>query len=146
MMKSELTCSYRHRICINHRNRYEKYYEAFEDTFAVHGLAVSFHFLPGNNDVGYGFPAVHPILSFAHTAPSLNMQSKKSRIARRRYHKHFGPFNQAVSIANHTLVLIDAPGLVEEDNTRASHKIQLENYTPVKNGPMEFVKSIEPGE
>lgn len=78
-------------------------------------------------------------------AYSLNMQPEKSKIARRRYRKHFGPFNQAVSIANHTLVLIDAPGLVEEDNTRASHGSQLEHYEPMKNGSMEFIKSIDPG-
>lgn len=70
------------------------------------------------------------------------MQPKKSRLARLRYQKYFGAYNQVISVQNHTLVLIDAPGLVEEDNKRASHG---QNYEPVKDGPMDFVNSIEPG-
>jgi hypothetical protein len=70
------------------------------------------------------------------------MESTKSRVARRRYLKHFGPFNQVISVQNHTLVLLDAPGLVEEDNMRTQN---IEQYEPVKDGPMDFVKSMEPG-
>jgi hypothetical protein len=80
--------------------------------------------------------------SHVYSVGSLNMESTKSRIARRRYLKYFGPFNQAVFVQDHTLVLLDASGLVEEDNMRVQ---DLSQYEPVKDGPMDFVKSIEPG-
>lgn len=103
---------------------YQAYYQSFNDTFPLPNPNVTVHYLPGNNDIG------------------LYMGSTNSHLARDRYSKFFGPFNQVVSVQDHTLVLLDAPGFVEEDNVRdkdASH------YEPVEDGPMDFVNSIEPG-
>ncbi len=36
-----------------------------------------------------------------------------------RYISHFGPLNQRITLANHTVWLINAPGLVDEDRERA---------------------------
>jgi ethanolamine phosphate phosphodiesterase len=70
------------------------------------------------------------------------MEPTKSQIARYRYIEHFSPLNYAVSVQNHTLVFLDAPGFVEEDNKRSGH---IQDYEPVKGGPMDFIKSINPG-
>ena len=59
--------------------------------------------------------------------------------------KHFGPLNQAVSLGGHTLVLIDAPGLVEEDYQRHARSQRYDQWTPLSGGPVEFVKSIAAG-
>jgi ethanolamine phosphate phosphodiesterase len=59
--------------------------------------------------------------------------------------KHFGPVNQEVSIGGHTLVLLDAPGLVEEDYQRHGQGHGYDQWKPVSGGPVEFVKSIAAG-
>ena len=59
--------------------------------------------------------------------------------------KHFGPVNQAVSIGGHNLVLIDAPGLVEEDYQRHALSQGYGEWKPLSGGPVQFVKSIAAG-
>jgi hypothetical protein len=59
---------------------------------------------------------------------------------------HFGPLNRHVSIANHTIMLLDAPGLVEEDAERRSHGQSFSHWKPVRGGPVEFVNTIAQGE
>lgn len=65
--------------------------------------------------------------------------------ARDRYISHFGALNGRISIANHTLVLLDAPSLVEEDNDRSNHDQSYEEWTPVPGGPVEFIKAMSQG-
>jgi ethanolamine phosphate phosphodiesterase len=65
--------------------------------------------------------------------------------ARPRYEKHFGPFNQMVELHNHTLVLIDAPGLAEEDYIRNADGVSYSQWSPLPGGPIEFVRSVASG-
>jgi hypothetical protein len=56
--------------------------------------------------------------------------------------KHFGPVNQVVSVGGHKFVLLDAPGLVEEDYQRHALSIGYDRWKPIDGGPVEFVKSV----
>ena len=49
-------------------------------------------------------------------------------------------------MAKHTLLLIDAPGLVEEDYLRASSGQRFEDWTPRSGGPIDFVRKFANGE
>ncbi|KZP34158.1 hypothetical protein FIBSPDRAFT_942318 [Athelia psychrophila] len=79
--------------------QYEEQYNAFREVFPLDG-AVPMYYLPGNNDVGLG------------RSPTI------STLTRARYTRHFGPPNQVLRLGGHDLVLLDAPGLVEEDYQR----------------------------
>ncbi|KAF9231291.1 hypothetical protein BU15DRAFT_37428, partial [Melanogaster broomeanus] len=89
---------------------YDKYYRAFEATLP-HDTSVPFYFMPGNNDMGLG------------VSPSF------SKDARRFFEEHFGPLNQVVSISGHKFVLLNAPGLVEEDYRRHAHGKTYDQWT-----------------
>ncbi|KII92971.1 hypothetical protein PLICRDRAFT_696224 [Plicaturopsis crispa FD-325 SS-3] len=106
---------------------YEQYITRFKTLFPQRS-SVSVYYLPGNNDVGLG------------TSPAF------TKSARRRYFNHFGAFNQEVSVRNHSFLLLDAPGLVEEDYQRAAKSLPYQDWTPLRNGPIEFVQSLAPGE
>ncbi|KAI0743823.1 Metallo-dependent phosphatase [Daedaleopsis nitida] len=81
---------------------YEAYVRRFKSIFpASSGLPV--YYLPGNHDIGLG--AASPKYQFSDHAVE-------------RYTSHFGVLNQRIAIANHTVWLIDAPGLVDEDRER----------------------------
>ena len=56
--------------------------------------------------------------------------------------KHFGPLDQTVVIQNHTLVLLDASRIIEEDYGRLQGG---PNYESPKEGTMAFVKSLPQG-
>ncbi|KAI0675017.1 hypothetical protein C8Q78DRAFT_1183099 [Trametes maxima] len=86
--------------------------------------AVTSYYVPGNNDVG------------------LNIDPATARQVRRRFTTHFGPLNQQVSVHNHTLVILDAAGLVEEDYARAAYNVDYERWTSVPNGSVEFVRFL----
>ena len=104
--------------------RYAVYYETFTKMFPIPSNETTVHYLPGNNDVG------------------LNMDPIESQHARRRFAKHFGPLDQTVTIRNHTLVLLDASGIIEEDYRRLRGG---PGYEPSKGGTMSFVRSLPPG-
>ena len=54
---------------------------------------------------------------------------------------HFGPLNHGFEIANHTFVLIDAPGLVEEDQLRNNRGMSFGRWAAaVPGGTIEFVE------
>ncbi|KAH9942324.1 uncharacterized protein BXZ73DRAFT_97737 [Epithele typhae] len=102
---------------------YEIHYRKFMDLFGRNRRVPSY-FVPGNNDVG------------------LNIDPTAARQARLRFTKHFGPLNQMISIRNHTLVMVDAPGLVEEDYIRAAKSTEYKDWTPKPHGPVEFIQSL----
>lgn len=66
-------------------------------------------------------------------------------MSRDRYVKNFGPLNQVVSIANHSLVMIDAPGLVDEDYRRYVKDESYESWVGSSNGTIKFVNEITGG-
>jgi ethanolamine phosphate phosphodiesterase len=75
---------------------------------------------------------------------SLNLKESDAIHAQRRYQTHFGPLNSQESVANHTLVFINAPGLVEEDYHRA-RQVGSKSYADFKapaGGTVDFLRSL----
>ena len=70
------------------------------------------------------------------------MSTSESTIAHERYVAHFGPLNQYVSMADHTLILIDAPSLAEEDHNRAQGGFSHAEWKP---GTSSFVEKLTDG-
>ncbi|KAH7920783.1 Metallo-dependent phosphatase [Leucogyrophana mollusca] len=112
---------------VTNKEEYDLYYDEFKATFPL-DASVPTYFIPGNNDVGLG------------ESPSF------SKNARQFYSDHFGPLNQAVSLAGHRLVLLDAPKLVEEDYRRHGLGMPYDLWTPITGGPIEFLNSIHAAE
>ena len=104
--------------------RYAVYYETFTKMFPIPSNEATVHYLPGNNDVG------------------LNTDPIESKHARRRFMNHFGPLDQTVTIQNHTLALLDASGIIEEDYRRL---LGGPGYESPEDGTMSFVRSLPPG-
>ena len=92
--------------------------------FPIPSKETTVHYLPGNNDVG------------------LNMDPVESQHARRRFTEHFGPLDQTVTIQNHTLVLLDASGIIEEDYRRLRAG---PGYDSPKGGATSLVRSLPQG-
>ncbi|KAI0356197.1 hypothetical protein OH77DRAFT_1495559 [Trametes cingulata] len=102
---------------------YERNLDKFRTIFHL-DPGVTSYYVPGNNDVG------------------LNIEPAVARQARQRFTTHFGPLNQKVVLRNHTLVMLDAAGLVEEDYLRAAKYIDYDRWSPLPHGPVEFVRSL----
>ncbi len=83
----------------------------------------------------------YPLIHFI----SLRTDLRTAQTARYHYDKHFGPVNSRISITNHTFVILDSPGLVEEDYIRDEHGSEYEHWTPLEGGAIEFVNSISQG-
>ncbi|THV02390.1 Metallo-dependent phosphatase [Dendrothele bispora CBS 962.96] len=105
---------------------YEQYYQRFKKVFKTK-KDIPVYFIPGNHDTGLG---------------NLDMFSPA---AHSRYVSHFGPLNDVVRIANHSIVLIDAPGLVEEDYKRYGHGRSYAKWQAVPGGTIDFVKRFAKG-
>ncbi|KAG5648554.1 hypothetical protein DXG03_003165 [Asterophora parasitica] len=105
-------------------DEYERYYSRFKSIFRL-PLNIPVHFIPGNHDIGLRA-----------------LSSSFSPDAHARYTEHFGQLNGRFAIANHTLVFIDAPSLVEEDNERLNHAKTYRDWVPRRGGTVEHVKSI----
>ncbi len=72
---------------------------------------------------------------------SIGLSDDWSDHARERWITNFGPLQQLVEIANHTVVLLDAPGIVEDEQQRKISGLSLDywsNHHP--NGPIGFAK------
>ncbi|KAF9230698.1 Metallo-dependent phosphatase-like protein, partial [Melanogaster broomeanus] len=100
---------------------YEAYYARYRSIFSMGDAPVPTYYIPGNHDVGLGY-------------------ATWSLEAGARYASHFGPRNYRRTIGNHTLVFIDAPGLVEEDMSRARRGHGYDGWSGDAHGPVEFVK------
>ncbi|CAL1707749.1 unnamed protein product [Somion occarium] len=108
---------------VHEDENYTNYIQRFKGVFKI-GKSAEAYFAPGNDDVG------------------LRTEWKTARTARNHYVKHFGPMNGWVTVANHTFVILDAPGLVEEDYQRADKVLEYEEWEPKPDGVIEFLKSI----
>lgn len=75
----------------------------------------------------------------------MGVSSHFSQTIRNNYAKTFGSFNQKITIRNHTFVLLDAPGLVDEDYQRSAHGTGFDKWRAISGGPVAFVKSITRG-
>ncbi|KAI0356201.1 Metallo-dependent phosphatase [Trametes cingulata] len=83
---------------------YAQYVRRFRSIFA-HDESLPMHYIPGNHDIGLG---------------ASSSSYRFSDHARERYLSSFGPLNQRIALANHTVLLIDAPTLVDEERERAA--------------------------
>ncbi|WVW79244.1 hypothetical protein I302_101210 [Kwoniella bestiolae CBS 10118] len=104
-------------------DEYEEYYNLFRSIFQL-PPSVPMHFVPGNHDIPLG-----PNRLF-------------SPHSRDRYAKHFSPPNAILPIANHSLIMLDAVGLVEEDYRRYAAEMQFGEWDGVEGGVIEFVKDL----
>ncbi len=87
----------------------------------------------------------HTISSILMLRFRLGSSATFSHDARARYISHFGPLNSQFSIANHTLVLLDAPTLVEEDYRRNGRGQSFDDWKAAPDGPIQFAKSFAAG-
>ena len=108
-------------------DRYKDYIDLFHSIFQL-PPSIPMHYVPGNHDLPLG-----PSRLF-------------SPLARDRYSRYFSPPNAILPIANHSLVLLDAVGLVEEDYRRYAAEMQFGEWDGVKGGVIEFVKAFKEGE
>lgn len=76
---------------------------------------------------------------------SLGVSNSFSRHVRQRYEDHFGPVNRHLPVANHSLILLDSPAIVDEDYMRAGHGTSFEEWIPLRDGAIEFVKGLAVG-
>jgi ethanolamine phosphate phosphodiesterase len=76
---------------------------------------------------------------------SVGVSNTFSKHVRQRYERHFGVVNQHLPLANHSLILLDAPGIVDEDYIRAGHGTSFEEWIPLRDGAIEFVKGLAEG-
>jgi len=98
------------------------------------------YYLPGNNDVGYvascslrmAFETMKCRLGAPHISQKLNTY----------FNKEFGPLHQHIVISNHTFVALNAPGLVDEDYQRHAAAVSFEDWKPIADGPVAFVKEL----
>ena len=106
--------------------RYESYFSLFGSIFRP-PADVPMYFIPGNHDIPLG---PNPVFS-----------SK----AKERYAKHFYPPNSVLEVANHSLILLDSVGLVEEDYRRYAAEMQFGEWDGVEGGVIEFIKDLSEG-
>ncbi|KAI0633365.1 Metallo-dependent phosphatase-like protein [Trametes polyzona] len=83
---------------------YARYVRRFRSIFK-HDSALPMYYIPGNHDIGLG-----------GSSPSYRFSDH----ARERYMSSFGPLNQRIALGNHTVLLIDAPSLVDEERERTA--------------------------
>ena len=69
------------------------------------------------------------------------VQAGFSDKAHERYVTHFGALNQRFDVAGHILVMVDAPGLVEEDHERAISGLSYQRWASTRSGgPIAFIQ------
>ncbi|KAF7321631.1 Metallo-dependent phosphatase [Mycena kentingensis (nom. inval.)] len=91
-------------------SEYERYYARFASIFRSQ---IPTYYIPGNHDTGLG------------------ISEEFSPRAKERYISHFGPLNNHVKLANHSIILLDAPSLAEENVSQS-----------VRGGTSQFIKSF----
>ncbi|TDL14483.1 Metallo-dependent phosphatase [Rickenella mellea] len=102
-------------------DEYQRYFNRFNAMFKIPPSTEELY-IPGNHDVGLG------------SSRSFSNQR------RQRYTRHFGPLNHLSSHANHTLLFLDAPGLVDEDYQRAKKGADYRSWNALGGGAVEFVR------
>ncbi|KAL5523938.1 hypothetical protein ACEPAG_8111 [Sanghuangporus baumii] len=105
-------------------DEYRESFEYFKSIFSVEPNT-KVYYVPGNHDVGLG----------------PGSRSNKAH-ARRHYTRYFAPLNNKVSIANHTLIMLDSPGLVDEDYRRAGTGKSFEDWQAIPGGTIDFINDF----
>ncbi|KIM40228.1 hypothetical protein M413DRAFT_446396 [Hebeloma cylindrosporum] len=106
---------------------YEEYFQRFKHIFRT-VEDIPQYYIPGNHDVGLG------------------RASQFSPDAYARYVTHFGKPNREISLANHSLVLFDAPGYADEDAKRHGQRKSFDKWVPIPNGSLEYLKNFADGQ
>lgn len=104
-------------------DEYESYYRRFKSIFRL-DAEIPQYFIPGNHDTGLGASGAF------------------SPHARSRYLSHFGELNYDLTVANHSLVFVDAPGFVDEDYQRLAVGKGYDSWEPIPGGPIEYLTSF----
>ncbi|KAJ7647177.1 hypothetical protein FB45DRAFT_191286 [Roridomyces roridus] len=109
---------------VKSESEYKAYWHKFQSIFKSDPSLVQ-HYLPGNNDHGFQ--------SFvSKERPSVLFQCR-------------GPFQSTSRCPGSRIICIDAPGLVDEDYQRSASGAPYSQWQPIRNGPVEFVKSASTG-
>ncbi|KDQ27671.1 hypothetical protein PLEOSDRAFT_1104353 [Pleurotus ostreatus PC15] len=103
---------------------YNAYAQKFDNIFRTRH-SIPTYFIPGNNDIGMG------------TAVPV------SKHIRQYYKERFGELNQRIVIRGHAFILLDAPGLVDEDYQRNAQFTEYDQWHPLPEGPVEFVHNFK---
>lgn len=106
---------------------------------------ISEYYIPGNHDVGCVDERSFFLLPKINVSISLGKAIYTSPNAHSRYVEHFGETNREISIANHSLILFDAPGYADEDSQRYGQKKTLTQWIPRRGGALEFVDKFSRG-
>ncbi|KAI1796433.1 Metallo-dependent phosphatase [Ganoderma leucocontextum] len=107
-------------------DEYERYFRRFKSIFAA-DEHLPVYYLPGNHDIGLG--ASSPRYQFSDRAVE-------------RYVSHFGALNERTTFGDHTVYMIDAPGLVDEDRERAAVGISYAQWAQSRpNRTVAFLQS-----
>jgi ethanolamine phosphate phosphodiesterase len=85
------------------------------------------------------------VLRLTCITTSLGVSNTFSKHVRQRYERHFGPVNHHLPLANHSLIFLDGPGVVDEDYIRAGHGTSFEEWIPLRDGAIEFIKGLAEG-
>jgi hypothetical protein len=64
--------------------------------------------------------------------------------ANERYESTFGPLNRVLTIANHSVVLINAPGLVDEDAKRLQSGQSVDGWKWPSGGAFDYISRVAP--
>lgn len=107
--------------------RYWAYANHFKSIFSGDKDSPPIFYVPGNRDVGLG--------------PSRSFSSR----ARDRYREAFGEINYTLDLGNHTFVMLDAPGLIEEDYRRYAAEVRFGEWAETQTGTIQFVHELGEG-
>ncbi|KAH8814778.1 hypothetical protein DL96DRAFT_1535237 [Flagelloscypha sp. PMI_526] len=106
---------------------FAQYARHFKNIFTI-PAAQKVAYIPGNNDIPMG------------------TGQYGSRDIRTFYKQHFGDTNTIIDIQNHTFILLDGPGLVNEDYQRTARSMTYEEWAPLRGGAVEFVTALQPSQ
>lgn len=109
---------------VTDRDEHSHYVHRFQTIFKPIPQTLPIYHIAGNHDLGL------------HRSPG------GSAYARERFTETFGALNGAMDLGNHTLVWIDAPGLLEE-RTLAGDKFGTSGFQPAPGGVADFLQSFQ---
>lgn len=124
--------------------RYTQAAQKFKSIFWI-DPSTSVHHIPGNNDVGYvRYPHGYFLIICAcnNNLSRLGSVSSVAKTFQGYYEQTFGPLNQRFVISNHTFIGINAPALVDEDYQRQAKYISFDDWKPIPDGSVSFVKDV----
>lgn len=104
------------------------------------------HYIPGNHDLGRESNCLPRTCATKErhaefTASIVHLSPGGSAYARERFTETFGPLNGHIDLGNHTLVWLDAPGLLDE-RTAAAEQFDTQGFDAINGGVVEFLRGF----